>query len=51
MKRILTLAALFAILNVHAYAPKDLVWTSMSHDSSGSMPVGGGDIGMNVWVE
>ncbi len=51
MKRILTLATLFAILNVHAYAPKDLVWTSMSHDSSGSMPVGGGDIGMNVWVE
>jgi hypothetical protein len=29
----------------------DFVWTSPSHNSSESMPCGGGDIGMNVWVE
>jgi len=29
----------------------DYVWTSPSHNSSESMPCGGGDIGMNVWVE
>ena len=31
--------------------PADYVWTSPSHNSSESMPVGGGDVGMNVWVE
>ncbi len=29
----------------------DFVWTSPSKNSSESMPCGGGDIGMNVWVE
>ena len=29
----------------------DFIWTSPSHNSSESMPCGGGDIGMNVWVE
>lgn len=27
------------------------VWTEQSKNASGSMPLGGGDIGMNVWVE
>src|SRR5262245_7871686 len=27
------------------------VWTPPSHNSSQSMPCGGGDIGLNVWVE
>ena len=31
--------------------PKDYIWTTPSHHSSESMPCGGGDIGMNVWVE
>lgn len=29
----------------------NIVWTSQSKNSSESMPCGGGDIGMNVWVE
>ncbi|WP_423128623.1 DUF5703 domain-containing protein [Gaoshiqia sp. Z1-71] len=29
----------------------NLVWTSQSRNSSESMPCGGGDIGLNVWVE
>ena len=33
------------------YAPHDYVWTSQSRNSSESMPCGGHDIGMNVWVE
>jgi hypothetical protein len=32
-------------------AEPSLVWTSPSHNSSESMPCGGGDIGLNVWVE
>ncbi len=51
MRRILSIALLFVTISVFAYAPEDYVWTSMSDDSSGSMPVGGGDIGLNVWVE
>ena len=27
------------------------IWTTQSNNSSESMPLGGGDIGMNVWVE
>lgn len=33
------------------YIPEDYVWTTQSKNSSESMPCGGGDIGMNVWVE
>src|SRR5579871_1153854 len=29
----------------------NIVWEESSHDASGSMPCGGGDIGLNVWVE
>lgn len=29
----------------------NVVWNSPSHNSSESMPCGGGDIGMNIWVE
>lgn len=33
------------------YVPLDYVWTSPSRDASESMPTGGHDIGLNVWVE
>src|ERR1700749_4628756 len=29
----------------------NVVWTSQSNNPSESMPCGGGDIGLNVWVE
>ena len=29
----------------------DTIWTTQSENSGGSMPVGGGDIGLNVWAE
>jgi Domain of unknown function (DUF5703) len=29
----------------------NVAWISQSNHSSGSMPCGGGDIGLNVWVE
>ncbi len=29
----------------------NVVWTTPSSDSNGSMPTGNGDIGLNVWVE
>lgn len=29
----------------------NVIWNTPSKDSSGSMPIGNGDIGMNVWVE
>jgi len=29
----------------------NVVWQTPSRDSSGSMPIGNGDIGLNVWVE
>ncbi len=32
-------------------AQENVVWTSQSQNSSESMPVGGGDIGLNLWVE
>jgi hypothetical protein len=35
----------------HRTEPYDVIWTSPSHDSSGSMPLGNGQVGMNLWVE
>lgn len=29
----------------------DVSWTSQSAHSAGSMPLGGGDIGLNAWAE
>ncbi|MBQ6205003.1 MAG: hypothetical protein IJK46_13045 [Prevotella sp.] len=39
------------LCNAADYKPKDYVWTTQSRNSSESMPCGGCDIGMNVWVE
>lgn len=33
------------------YTPQDYVWTTQSENSAGSMPCGGHDVGMNIWVE
>lgn len=52
MKRYsLATLSLALMLNVSAGAPADYVWDTPSTDSSASMPVGGGDIGLNVWAE
>ncbi|RZK38999.1 MAG: hypothetical protein EOO90_20290 [Pedobacter sp.] len=43
-----------SIFNVSAqynFLNSNIVWTTQSKNSSESMPVGGGDIGLNVWVE
>ena len=34
-----------------SYVPADYVWTSQSLNSSQSMPLGGCNVGLNVWVE
>lgn len=36
---------------VDLLAANNVVWNSPSEDSRGSMPLGNGDIGLNVWVE
>lgn len=40
-----------AVLSAKDYVPADYVWTTQSKNSSESMPCGGHDVGMNVWVE
>ena len=46
------LTFLLLLLATSAFAqPKDYEWHTPSQNASGSMPCGGGDIGMNVWVE
>lgn len=42
---------LFIIVQLSKAIEPDFVWNSPSENSSGSMPCGGGDIGLNVWVE
>src|ERR1700744_4665057 len=54
--RLLVLSLLgCACFKVYAQTPElktyDLEWKSQSKNSGGSMPCGGGDIGLNVWVE
>ena len=54
---ILTLLFLLANLYTHAQnlptelADCNLAWTTQSKNSGESMPCGGGDVGLNVWVE
>jgi hypothetical protein len=53
MKKLLLLCC-FAQALLAASAPMadyNVVWTSPSRNASESMPCGGGDIGLNVWVE
>ncbi|MDN3594836.1 DUF5703 domain-containing protein [Zunongwangia endophytica] len=55
MKNILFVILFFVCSILQAQIPSlgdyNPVWTNQSTNSSESMPVGGGDIGMNVWVE
>lgn len=56
MKRIVVFLLISLLMSPCAavngdYRPADYVWTAPSHNSSESMPCGGYDIGMNVWVE
>ncbi len=52
---ILILSLIFNVLSAAAqgFSPGqyNLKWTSQSRNSGESMPCGGGDIGLNVWVE
>jgi hypothetical protein len=34
----------------HRTDPCDVVWTTPSHDAAGSMPMGNGEVGINLWV-
>lgn len=43
----LAVSAFGAAQSVSEY---DIVWETPSEDSSGSMPIGNGDIGLNLWV-
>ena len=50
--KLISLFCFFFIWSLSAYAqPADYEWRTPSKNSSESMPCGGGDIGMNVWVE
>ncbi len=58
MKRCLLLSLLLLLLmplnavnNLNWLDPYTVAWTSPSKNAGESMPCGGGDIGMNVWVE
>ncbi|MBV6458776.1 MAG: hypothetical protein HONBIEJF_01914 [Fimbriimonadaceae bacterium] len=35
----------------HAVEPPNVVWTSPSDNAAGSMPLGNGQVGINLWVE
>jgi len=51
---LILLAAMGAAYGGSAASPPEpytVVWNTPSADSSGSMPLGNGDIGLNVWVE
>lgn len=53
VKPLIWVLCLFGFNPLRAQVPKqyNVVWTSPSDNASASMPCGGGDIGMNVWVE
>jgi len=56
MKKLILFLCLFYCTAAFAQKPADIdrynvTWNSQSQNSSESMPCGGGDIGLNVWVE
>jgi hypothetical protein len=57
MERIIVIFSIIILFTNVAFAQTseldkcDMVWTTQSQNSSQSMPCGGGDIGLNVWVE
>ena len=51
MKRLVFFLSLAWALLPAGAQPETYEWTTESRNSSESMPCGGGDIGMNVWVE
>ena len=54
-RKIIRLILALLLLGAGAFAQQladyNLTWTSPSTDSFGSMPLGNGDVGANVWVE
>jgi len=51
LRSVLVALTFFLCFSTLKAAEPSLIWTSPSHNSSESMPCGGGDIGLNVWVE
>ncbi len=60
MKQIIACLLLLPVLTMHGQPETtaagmvsryNMVWTSPGRNAAGSMPCGGGDIGLNVWVE
>src|SRR5215207_6977187 len=54
MKKLLLLmlvAVSAAIIQAQDISQYDVLWNAQSKNSSESMPLGGGDIGCNIWVE
>ena len=51
MKRLAFFISFVLLAHWSLAQPETYEWTSESANSSESMPCGGGDIGMNVWVE
>lgn len=50
----LLLSFIFSVINSHAQVLEhnyDVIWEKQSENSSESMPLGGGSVGLNVWVE
>lgn len=52
MRQLILLIFIFLVQHIFAQVSNyNEVWNSQSENSSESMPCGGGDIGLNVWVE
>jgi hypothetical protein len=45
------LFAATALAGPHWSQPYNVVWTTPSKDAAGSMPLGNGEVGLNLWVE
>ncbi|WP_195628604.1 DUF5703 domain-containing protein [Bacteroides finegoldii] len=51
LRRIFILLFVFVSVSVLWSRHANVIWNTPSRNSSESMPCGGGDIGMNIWVE
>ena len=51
LRRVFVLLFIFVGVSALWSQHANVIWNTPSRNSSESMPCGGGDIGMNIWVE
>ena len=51
IRPLIAFALCVAALTARAEDPRNVIWESPGTGANGSMPLGNGEVGLNLWVE